>query len=87
MLSLAVWIELLKEIVGAERERLSLCNKRYDIATTDAEKKAAVDDGLKMSDAANKLKDLVNGQITALLAKFDPKPAPVSPTPPVPAKP
>lgn len=60
------WVLLLTEVVGAYRERMALANKRYDMATTDADKKAAIDDGLLVADTFQKLIAKLKGLVHEL---------------------
>lgn len=74
-----MWLALAIEIAGIIHERLALANKRADLATDPAAKKAAVDEGLIIADTGQKLFDKIRGFIDGL--KDDKTPPLVGPVP------
>ena len=66
-ITLTACLEFATQVARAEAERMSLCNKRYDMAQTDADKKAAIDDGLRASDDVTKVKNFINAQMGKLI--------------------
>lgn len=75
---LSLWLALLTQLATLEASRLKLACLRAEMATTDAEKRAAIDEGLKMSDAAHALIEKIQGKIEELRGRDD---KPASPPP------
>lgn len=61
-----MWLALFTELAGILHERLALANKRAELATDPVQKKAAIDEGLIVADAAQKLLDRIRGLIGEL---------------------
>ncbi len=61
-----MWLALFTELAGILHERLALANKRAELATDPAQKKAAIDEGLIVADSFQKLLDKVKGFISEL---------------------
>lgn len=61
-----VWVLLLTEALGVIRERLSLANKRAELATTPEEKRKAIDEGLVVTDTLHRMVDKIRGLIPQL---------------------
>lgn len=59
---------LMTEFIGMIRERMSLANKRADLATSDDDKRKAIDEGLVVSDAAHKLVEKLGGMLDGVKA-------------------
>jgi hypothetical protein len=61
-----LWLPLFVELAGILHERLALANKRAELATDPAAKKAAIDEGLIVADSFQKLLDKIKGFIGEL---------------------
>lgn len=61
-----MWLALLTEIAGCLHERLALANKRAEMATNDADKKAAIDEGLIVADTFQKMITKLKGMVHEL---------------------
>lgn len=61
-----LWLTLLVQLVTLEANRLALQKMRAEMATTDAEKAKAIDEGLKASDAFHDLIERVRDKIDDL---------------------
>lgn len=71
------WLPLMVELAGILHERLSLANKRAELATDPAAKKAAIDEGLIVADSFQKLLDKIKG----FIGELNDHPASTPPTP------
>lgn len=75
---LSLWLAFAVQLATIIANRLQLARMRAEMATTDVEKKAAIDDGLKVADSFHAVFEKVQGQIDALKG---------APVPVVPVKP
>lgn len=74
-----LWLTLLTQIATIIANRLALAKMRADMATTDDEKKRAIDEGLIVADSMHKIFDKVSGQIDSLKGALTSAPTDASP--------
>lgn len=65
---LNLWLALAVQIATIIANRLTLQRMRAEMATTEGDKKAAIDEGLKVDDALHTFLDKVRGKIESLTA-------------------